>query len=84
MNKRRINKLLVTLGLLFAGNGLLLSATPGRFASLRMMGWMPRQYNQTVRQAAAGGRSARLLGMIAAAVGITLVVLGVSRTQPTT
>lgn len=84
MNERRTNKLFVAIGLLLAGNGLLLSATPARFASLRTMGWLPDQYNTTLKRVTSNDRSARAMGAAAAILGVVLVTLGVRRTKPVT
>lgn len=82
MSQLRINKLAVALGLLLAGNGVLLATSPGRFVTLRRMGWLPERYNATLDHLAIDQQTGRQLGATATMAGIALIAAGLRRTEP--
>ncbi len=83
MDKRRINKLLVLAGSFLVSNGALLLLTPGRYAVLRKLGWMPEQYNATIIERLGTHRTqGRVVGLVVLALGLALVATGLSRTEP--
>ena len=82
MSQLRINKFVVALGLLLAGNGILLAAAPGRFVTLRRMGWLPKRYNDSLDHLAIDQQTGRQLGATATMAGIALIAAGLRRTTP--
>lgn len=79
---RKINSIAVGLGLLLAGNGVLLALSPGRFATLRHSGIMPERYNATLDQLAIDDRTGRAAGTTAALAGASLIAFGLKQTHP--
>lgn len=80
--QKKINSLAVGLGLLLAGNGVLLALSPGRFATLRQSGIMPERYNATLDHLAIDESTGRAAGTTAALAGAALIAFGLTQTRP--
>lgn len=81
-SNQRINKGIVAVGLLLAGNGILLALSPGRFAALRQSGMMPDRYNASLDQLAVASANGRAIGTTAVLTGTALIAFGMKRTRP--
>ncbi len=79
---RRRHKLEAAIGLLLAGNGLLLLLTPARFATLRKVGWLPSRYNAALDQLARRPQLGRSLGFVATGIGAGVLARAVRDTEP--
>ncbi len=84
MEARKVNKLMVVAGSFLMSNGALLLFTPGRFATLRHMTWMPQQYNKVIDRLAVDRTKSRAAGIGALLLGLGLLTAGVGRTEPST
>ena len=82
MKSQTVNRMLVLAGSLLAVNGLLLAATPRRFATLRSGPWVPDQGKRGLRWLAEHGRTGRTLGAASALVGLVMLLRGVMQAEP--
>jgi hypothetical protein len=82
MNSQMVNRVLVLAGSLLAVNGLLLAATPRRFATLRSGPWVPDQGKQGLRWLAEHDQAGRALGAAGALAGLVLLLYGVAQAEP--
>ncbi len=80
--QQQINSVAVELGLLLAGNGILLALSPGRFATLRRNSMLPERYNTTLDRLAVDDSTGRAAGTTAAMAGVALIAFGLKQTQP--
>ena len=82
MGKQQIDKLAVTIGSMLFVNGWLLLLSPGRFATVRKAGWMPRRVNRRLDWLARHHEQGRSLGLVVTTLGFGLLLLGLFREPP--
>lgn len=75
------NKLLVNIGSLVAANGAILLVSPGRFVQLRTSSWTPAAFDDRLGRLSTRGDVGRAIGAAALAVGVTMIAIGMTRTQ---
>ena len=76
------NKLLVNAGSILAANGFIMLVAPRRFSVLRTSAWTPQAFDRGLARLTGSDRLARVVGLLAAIAGLSMVTGGVMRTSP--
>jgi len=82
MGAQKAQQLMVMAGSVLALNGVLLLASPARFATLRTYSWLPERAKAALEWLGHHARAGRGAGALVSSAGVALLVRGMADVEP--